>query len=52
MGIGAEDDLVIVFYSKFHVHKRWKFPASKPPTEEDLKAIQAEVDRVLGPAKK
>jgi hypothetical protein len=52
MGIGAEDDLVIVFYSRFHVHKRWKFPASRPPTEEDLKAIQAEVDRVLGPAKK
>jgi hypothetical protein len=52
MGIGPEDDLVIVFYSNFHVHKRWKFPASKPPAEEDLKAIDAEVARVLGPAKK
>src|SRR5205814_421399 len=50
MGIGPEDDLVIVFYWKFHVQKRWKFPAGKPPTEEDLKAIDAEVARVLGPA--
>jgi hypothetical protein len=48
MGVGPEDDLVIVFYNKFHVLKRWKFAASKPPTEEDLKALQDEVARVLG----
>ena len=48
MGVGPEDDIVIVFYNKFHVLKRWKFPASKPPTEEDLKALEAEVAKALG----
>jgi hypothetical protein len=48
MGIGAEDDLVIVFYDKFHVIKRWKFPASKGPTEEDLKELEAVVAKTLG----
>lgn len=48
MGIGTEDDLVIVFYNKFHVIKRWKFPASKGPTEEDLKALEDEVAKTLG----
>lgn len=52
MGIGPEDDLVIVFYNKFHVLKRWKFPATKQPGEEDLKAIEEEVTRVLAPKKK
>ena len=52
MGIGPEDDLVIVFYDRFHVIKRWKFPASKPPTEEDLKALDETVAKALGGKKK
>ncbi|HEX3150306.1 MAG TPA: hypothetical protein VHR66_19675 [Gemmataceae bacterium] len=52
MGIGAEDDIVVVLYNRFHVIKRWKFPASKPPTDEDLKAIDDEVVKLLGPRKK
>jgi hypothetical protein len=48
MGIGPEDDLVIVFYDKFHVIKRWKFPASKGPTEEDLKQLDDVVAKTLG----
>lgn len=48
MGIGPEDDIVIIFYNNLHVVKRWKFPASKPPTDEDLKAIEAEVAKTLG----
>jgi hypothetical protein len=51
MGIGPEDDIVIVFYDRFHVIKRWKFPASKPPTEEDLKVIDEAVAKQLGPKK-
>ena len=51
MGIGPEDDVVIVFYHKLHVIKRWKFPASKPPGDEDLKAIEAEVAKLLGKKK-
>lgn len=51
MGIGADDDIVIVFYDRFHVIKRWKFAASKPPTDEDLKAIGDEVAKVLGKKK-
>jgi hypothetical protein len=52
MGIGAEDDIVIVFYNNFTVVKRWKFKASAPPTDDDLKAIEAEVARVIGAKKK
>ena len=52
MGVGAEDDIVVVFYNNFGVVKRWKFKASTPPTEDDLKAIDAEVSRVLGVKKK
>lgn len=48
MGVGPEDDLVIVFYDKFHVIKRWKFPASKGPTDEDLKELEAVVAKTLG----
>ena len=52
MGVGAEDDIAIVFYNNFGVVKRWKFKASTPPTDEDLKALEAEVTRVVGPKKK
>ena len=52
MGIGPEDDIVVVFYDRLHVIKRWKFPASKPPTEEDLKAIDDAVAKELAPTKK
>lgn len=51
MGIGPEDDIVIVFYDRFHVIKRWKFAASKPPTEEDLKALDEAVAKELGKKK-
>ena len=49
MGIGPEDDLVIVFYDKFHVVKRWAFKTGMPPAEADLAAIEAEVAKRLGP---
>jgi hypothetical protein len=52
MGIAAEDDIVIVFYNNLKVVKRWKFKASAPPGEEELKAIDSEVARVLGATKK
>jgi len=52
MGIAPEDDIVIVFYNNFKVVKRWKFKANAPPGEADLKAIEAEVERVLGAKKK
>lgn len=52
MGIGPEDDLVIVFYHNFHVIKRWKFKAGTPPAEADLAALEAEVTKHLGPRKK
>jgi hypothetical protein len=51
MGVGPEDDLVIVFYNKLHVVKRWKFTAAKPPAEEDLKALEDEVAKTLGAKK-
>lgn len=51
-GIGAEDDLVIVFYYKFTVIKRWKFKVSTPPTEADLTALGDEVAKLLSPKKK
>jgi hypothetical protein len=52
MGIGPEDDLVIVFYHNFHVVKRWKFKAGMAPGEGDLAAIEAEVTKHLGPRRK
>lgn len=52
MGVAPEDDIVIVFYNNFNIIKRWKFKASAPPGEDDLKAIESEVERVLGPKKK
>jgi hypothetical protein len=52
MGIAPEDDIVIVFYNNFHVVKRWKFKADAPPNEEALKALEAEVEKVLGAKKK
>lgn len=52
MGIAPEDDYVIVFYYKFKVLKRWKFKAANPPGEADLKALEDEVAKLLGPRKK
>jgi hypothetical protein len=52
MGVGAEDDIVIVFYNNFVVVKRWKFKASTPPTEDDLKSLVAAVQKALGSQKK
>jgi hypothetical protein len=52
MGIAPEDDIVIIFYNKFNVVKRWKFKAAMPPGDADLQALEAEVDKVLGPRKK
>lgn len=52
MGIAPEDDVVIVFYDKFHVIKRWRFKAGSPPGEADLAALDAEVTKHLGPRKK
>lgn len=52
MGIAPEDDIVIVVYYKFKVLKRWKFKASNPPGEQDLKAIEDEVAKLLGPRRK
>jgi len=52
MGIGKDDDVVIVFYHNFHVIKRWKFKAGMPPGEADLAAVEAEVAKHLGPRKK
>jgi hypothetical protein len=52
MGIGAEDDLVIVFYDRFNVVKRWAFKKDMAPAEGDLAAIEAEVEKRLGPRKK
>jgi hypothetical protein len=51
MGITAEDDIVIVFYYKLNVIKRWKFKATMPPGEADLKDLEAEVVKLLGPKK-
>ena len=51
MGIAPEDDIVIVFYNNFSAVKRWKFKADAPPGEDALKALEAEVARVLGPKK-
>ena len=47
-GIAPEDDLVVVFYNKFHVINRWKFTGDKPPAEADLKAIEDAVAKALG----
>jgi hypothetical protein len=51
MGIAPEDDLVIVFYNRFHVLNRWKFSGDKPPAEADLKAIEDAVGKALAPKK-
>jgi hypothetical protein len=52
MGIAADDDIVIVFYNNFRVVKRWKFKAANPPGENDLKDLEAQVEKLLGPRKK
>lgn len=52
MGIAADDDIVIVFYYKLNVIKRWKFKAAMPPGEADLKDLEAEVAKLLGAKKK
>jgi hypothetical protein len=52
MGIAPEDDIVIVFYNNFKVVKRWKFKAANPPGDNDLKDLEAQVQKLLGPRKK
>jgi hypothetical protein len=52
MGVGADDDYVIVFYYKFNVIKRWSFKAASPPDEATLKELDAEVAKLLAPKKK
>ncbi|WP_020472536.1 hypothetical protein [Zavarzinella formosa] len=52
MGIGADDDLVIVLYQRFIVVKRWKFKADAPPSEALLTELTGEVAKLLGPVKK
>lgn len=52
MGIGPDDDVVIVLYHRFAVVKRWTFKADAPPTAETLTALSAEVEKLLGPVKK
>lgn len=52
MGVGPKDDVVIVFYHKFQVVKRWKFTADAPPGPAALDALEAEVVKLLGPRKK
>jgi hypothetical protein len=52
MGIAPEDDIVIIFYYKFNVIKRWKFKASTPPGEAELKELDDEVAKLLAPKKK
>src|SRR5688572_30128434 len=52
MGIGPDDDLVIVFYERFQVVKRWAFKKDMAPAEGDLTAIEAEVEKRRGPRKK
>jgi hypothetical protein len=51
MGIAPEDDIVVVFYDRFHVRNRWKFTGEKPPTDADLKAIEDAVAKALTPKK-
>jgi hypothetical protein len=51
MGVAPEDDIVVVFYNRFHVLNRWKFAGDKPPTDADLKAIEAAVAKALAPKK-
>ena len=52
MGIGPDDDVVIVLYHRFAVVKRWTFKADAPPTAETLADLSAEVEKLLGPVKK
>jgi hypothetical protein len=51
LGIGPEDDIVIILYHKFNVAKRWKFKAATPPGSDDVNAIEAEVAKLLGTKK-
>ena len=47
MGVGAEDEIVIVFYNRLTVVKRWKFKAGTPPTDADLAAVVDEVTKIF-----
>jgi hypothetical protein len=47
-GIDADDAITIIVYHRFKVVKRWKFAADKPPTDADLKEVEAAVHSVLG----
>jgi hypothetical protein len=50
--IGPEDAITIVFYHRFKIVKRWKFPVERPPTEADLKDISDTVDAFMHRSKK
>jgi hypothetical protein len=52
MGIGPEDDIVIVFYDQYRVIKRWKFKASAPPGEADLADLAKTVTKRLSAKQK
>jgi hypothetical protein len=51
-GIGDKDHITVIFYNRMKVIKRWAFEEEKPPTDNDIKAISDEVERVLKPKKK
>ena len=52
MGIAPEDEIVVVFYNRLGVVKRWKFKADAAPSEADLTGIRSEIEKVLGAPKK
>ena len=47
-GIGADDEIVIVLYHRFHIVKRWQFKADAPPTEKDLQDLADAVAAIIG----
>ena len=43
--IGDADETVVVVYRRMGVVRRWAFPADKPPTDEDVKAVADEFEK-------
>jgi hypothetical protein len=50
--IGNEDDVTVILYHRMTVVDRWKFTKDKPLTAQDLDAVSAAVDQLLGKKKK
>ena len=50
-GLSDKEEVVVVFYNRMIVKKIWSFTAEKPPTDEDLKVINAYVESELKPKK-